>query len=394
MKNKFKRVMIFSSLVWFASNFHHPVTPSFFTDLNLPSHIFGTSYAVMVFTTFLTSPIWGSWGDKNSRINTLAISASLYGLSQIGLALSSSLSVILIFRAMAGVANGGFSVGLMAAIVDTSSEDKIDHNLANYTAVMSVSMALGFFVGGLLGYLPSKTVILFQGVMMILIGIGFKIIVGEINSNNKIKSNEKTLFAWDVIKNSKNSNSVLNKWLLIFLGITFFGAIGQSSNNQALNYYMKAQLGLKPIVNGVVKAITGIAGLIANLTINVWIIRKTNIKKSLLAIILLGTISALMIVLNTFFYAFLIWNILFITLYTIQLPILQSYAISRGSKDPGLMSGIFNAIKSLGAMFGAMVAGFIYDINSKLPFILTTIAFFIAFLFSVVNYMGKAKETN
>ncbi len=36
---------------------------------------------------------------------------------------------------------------------------------------------------------------------------------------------------------------------------------------------------MKPIVNGVWKALTGVLGLIANLTINVWLINKTNIKK-------------------------------------------------------------------------------------------------------------------
>lgn len=66
----------------------------------------------------------------------------------------------------------------------------------------------------------------------------------------------------------------------IFRYYIFFVGIAYSGNNNAFNYYLKAELNMKPIVNGVWKALTGVLGLIANLTINVWLINKTNIKKS------------------------------------------------------------------------------------------------------------------
>lgn len=62
-----RKFMIISGLVWTISNFHQPITPLYFTDLNLPDHIFGTSYACMVFALFLASSIWGSIGDKRYR---------------------------------------------------------------------------------------------------------------------------------------------------------------------------------------------------------------------------------------------------------------------------------------------------------------------------------------
>lgn len=392
MNNKFKKVMLFSALVWIVTNFHHPVTPSHFTGLGLPSHIFGTSYAAMVFVTFITSPMWGSWADQNSRITTLTLSAIIYGISQIGFALVDNMFGILVFRGLAGVANGGYSVGLMSAVVDTSPESKVEVNIANYSALMSVCMALGFLGGGILGYFQPKTVFLIQGVLMILIGFGFKFIVGETNEHNRHKHDSKPTYIWDIVKDAKSSKKIFAFWIIIFLAITFFTEIAKSSNNNALNYYMKAQLDLKPIVNGLWKAITGILGLVTNLTINVWIIKKKDVKNSLVGLLFLTTISAFMIVVSESFYPFMLWNLLFVTLHTIQVPILQNFAVSGNSQDIGLMSGIYNAMKSLGAMFGSIIAGFVYDINSKLPFVISAVAFAIAFVFSLIDYFVKVEE--
>ena len=67
MDRQYKKLMIISVFLWLATNFHHPVNPTYFTQLGLPSHVFGTSMAFMVFAVFLTSPIWGSLGDNYGR---------------------------------------------------------------------------------------------------------------------------------------------------------------------------------------------------------------------------------------------------------------------------------------------------------------------------------------
>lgn len=394
LKKKFYKVMLFSSFVWIISNFHHPVTPTYFTSLGLPNHIFGTSYAMMVFTSFLTAPIWGSWGDNNSRIKTLTLSTFIYGLSQIGFAFVTSFWGIMFFRATAGIASGGYSVGLMAAIVDTSEPENRSVAMANYSALMSVSFAIGFLIGGALGYFSPQVVFIIQGILMLLVSLGFRFIVGETNEETKGKQDSKVVFIWDILRDAKKSKEIFSSWIIIFLIITFFSYIASGSNVNAFNYYLKERLNLKPIVNGIWKAITGIIGLIANLTINVYLIRNTNIKKSLIGLLSLLTLSAIMIILNTSFYPFMIWNLVFFTLHTILVPILQNFAIHGHQNDIGLMSGIYNAVKALGEMFGSIIAGFAYNISSMMPFILTAISVSIATLFIIIENLKDAKANN
>lgn len=377
--------MIFGALIWTITNFHHPVTPSHFTNLGMPNHIFGTSYAMMVFTSFLTAPIWGSWGDRNSRMKVLFLSTFIYGIGQLGFGLSRSLGSILFFRGISGVANGGFSGGLMAAIVDTTIEENRGIAMSNYTAIMLVMTSIGFLIGGLLGDINPQYVIFIQAISMIIVSFGFIFIVGETNLKSNSYSDKKVVFIWDILRDAKNSKEVFSPWVVVFLGITFFIYIAQSSNVNAFNYYLKEQLDLKPIVNGVWKTVTGIVGLIANLTINAWIFRKKDILSSLVGIILLSVISGIMILLNTAIYPFMIWNLIFYTLITILIPILQNLAVEGDSKDVGFMSGIYNAIRALGEVFGSTVAGFTYNISSLAPFALAAGSLSIAFILSLIG---------
>lgn len=385
MNSKLKKVMIFGALIWTITNFHHPVTPSHFTNLGMPNHIFGTSYAMMVFTSFLTAPIWGSWGDRNSRMKVLFLSTFIYGIGQLGFGLSRSLGSILFFRGISGVANGGFSGGLMAAIVDTTIEENRGIAMSNYTAIMLVMTSIGFLIGGLLGDINPQYVIFIQAISMIIVSFGFIFIVGETNLKSNSYSDKKVVFIWDILRDAKNSKEVFSPWVVVFLGITFFIYIAQSSNVNAFNYYLKEQLDLKPIVNGVWKTVTGIVGLIANLTINAWIFRKKDILSSLVGIILLSVISGIMILLNTAIYPFMIWNLIFYTLITILIPILQNLAVEGDSRDVGFMSGIYNAIRALGEVFGSTVAGFTYNISSLAPFALAAGSLSIAFILSLIG---------
>lgn len=386
MNREVKKVLVFGGLIWLIANLHHPVTPSYFTGLDLPDHIFGTSFAAMVFAVFISSPVWGSIGDKGKRKTTLVIATFFYGLVQMGFALVSSVTSILILRVFAGMAAGGFHVGLMSALVELSSDQSRRVIMVRYSAVLSVCSALGFLVGGLLGYLRPQTVFLIQGLSMILVSLGIRLFLKETNPQQVGDKTRKTKYIWNIVSEVRNNKEVFNTWIIIFLSITFFVGLAYSSNNNAFNYYLKAELNMEPIVNGIWKALIGMVGLIANLTINVWIINKTDVKKSLLYILFSNGLFAYLLFLNDSSLPFFLFSFLFFTLYTIQAPILQGFAVEGEMKDIGFMAGVFNAIKSLGEMLGAIIAGFSYSLGSKTPFLLAAISLTLAFILAITNY--------
>lgn len=385
MNRKLKSIMILGVFIWLITNFHHPVTPSHFTSLNMPNHIFGTSYAMMVFGSFLTAPIWGSWGDRNGRRKVLVYSVFLYGLGQIGLALSTRMIGILFFRGVSGMANGGFSGGLMASIVDTTTEENRGVIMSRYTAMMLIMASVGFLVGGILGYFSSKTVMLIQGISMLLVSLFYGMTAEETNVHRYEGENQKVMFIWNILRDNKKSKEVFTSGMIIFLGLTFFTYIAQSSNGNAFNYYLKEQLDFKPIVNGIWKMVTGISGLIANLTINSWILRKKNAQSSIVGLTAIGVISGLMVLLDVSTIGFMIWNLIFFTIITILIPILQGLAVEGQASDVGFISGVYNAVRALGEVVGSIFAGFSYNMSSLAPFVLAAFSLGIAMVFGIIR---------
>lgn len=391
MNTKYKKTMFMTALIQITANFHHPNTPKLFTMLKLPSHLFGTSFAVMIFVVFLTSPIWGSLGDNYSRKKTLVYSTLFYGLSQIAFGLSTTVWQVLLTRAIAGIFSGGFLVGLMAMIVDVSETDKRGENIAAYAALISISQSTGYLIGGVLGYLPVRYVFFIQGLTMVAVSFLMRFILEE---SNKAKKNKKTKpeFIWNILQDKEKSKEIFTPWIITFLAITFFVFIAFSSNNNAFNYYLREELNFEPIINGIWKATTGIIGLVANLTINVWLVRNKELRASLRAVLSLALLGTTMVFLNDSMYPFMIWALFYFTMHTILFPLLQNFAMQKTVHGAGFMAGLFNAVKALGEMIGASVAGFSYDFGSKIPFLISTVALFIAVILSIVQYLNRNKE--
>lgn len=249
----------------------------------------------MVFAVFLTAPIWGSIGDKGKRKTSLVLSTLVYGILQMSFSLVDSVFGILVLRLLAGAAAGGFHVGLMSALIDVSSDENRKVTMAKYSAVLSVSSAIGFLIGGLLGYFTPQTVFIIQGLCMIVLSLGMKLFLKETNPQVLEDTSRKTKFIWNIVKDVRKSEGA---------------------------------------------------------------------------------------------FAYL----LFFTLYTILLPILQGFAVEGQTKDIGFMTGMFNAIKSLGEMVGALIAGFSYNISSRMPFLIAAISFTLAFLLSIFSYLRSKKE--
>ena len=62
--------------------------------------------------------------------------------------------------------------------------------------------------------------------------------------------------------------------------------------------------------------------------------------------------------------------------YSVSVPVLQDMVATRA--DPAqknLVMGFYNATKSLGSIIGSLLAGFLYAIHVKLPFVLIAVVY-------------------
>ncbi len=385
-------MLMMTALLGVGMNIHHPVTPTLFTSMGLPSRIFGTSYAAMCFFSFATSPFWGEMSDTIGRVKTFMFSCLGYGLAQLTLGISSSELTVLLSRSLAGMFAAGASIASMAYVADLYQPDQRGRGMSIYIAVQSVSLAAGYLVGGILGSISVSLAFRTQGSWMILLGLACPLLFAE-TLQDRTKVKVKALFQKvNPFSSFLRSRRFVSAVSLLFFVAVVFSSFGSTAYDNAFNYYLTDQLHFIPAYNGIIKAIVGIIGLAANFTINLWILRQRHVRGWLAGILGLCATFALGALFSQYTVLFLLSTLAFYTVNAIYQPLVQTLAVEkRKSEEIGIVMGLVNALKNLGSVAGSLSAGFVYDLGAVLPFLTAALMFFLAFGFSWM-YAKCSKE--
>lgn len=386
-----RRFFILYFILSVTNNLVHPITPSYIQILNLPDYMFGVLYAAMALTNFLFSPFWGRISDRKGRVYVAFISILGYAIGQAGFGMARNPEIILSFRLLSGIFAGGFTVSALAYIADISEGTDRTKYLSYYAAFTTMAASIGFLVGGLIGDINIFLVFLVQVIALVLLGFGFKTLLPESLTEENRVTEKLTLGDRFKIFSWKDSKDFMTPAILLFLLSVMIASFGTAGYDNAFNFYIKADLGFKPSYNGIIKAITGLIGLTANFTLNVWIIKHFNERKAIICIFLLAALSIGIVVMVGAPIWFIVANIGFYLFNAMYIPIQQGL-MTRGQKHKyGVLSGLFSSAKALGMILGALFAGFVYEYGSKLPFYSAGVAFFLAGVISYINYKQYKK---
>ncbi|MPM66594.1 hypothetical protein SDC9_113504 [bioreactor metagenome] len=139
----------------------------------------------------------------------------------------------------------------------------------------------------------------------------------------------------------------------------------------------------------------GLITLAANTTIAMWLIHKTDIRKSIIFVLLICVATVTGIVLVDNVVPFILINVFFFAFNAVTMPVIQALVSQRAKgKESNLVMGFYNAMKSLGSIFGSFASGALYTINPKFPFTLTLVAFSAATLFAFIyERKGRNEKT-
>ena len=121
--------------------------------------------------------------------------------------------------------------------------------------------------------------------------------------------------------------------------------------------------------------------------------RKTNVKRSTIAVLACSAISISAVVVLQDVIPFFAMSVVFYALNAITLPISQSLVAEKAKGgDSNLVMGFYNSTKSLGGIFGSLFAGFMYSEGPKLAFVFAAAALGVSTLASIVYYRMDQKQ--
>lgn len=388
------RMLIFQFLIALSSNIVHPVEPALIKNLNLPDYTFGVIFAAMSLTYLLVSPYFGRLSDRKGRVGILGISLIGYSLSQLGFGLSQSLESMFIYRFIAGIFVGGESVSCLSYVIDLTDTENRSKYMSYYAALTSIGTSIGYLLGGAVGDYSILGAFIVQVAFLFILGISAYLFLGE--SLRTASGHRNTAGANMGLSKLRLADlkQVLTFATLIFMIAAMFTSFSTNAYDNAFNYYIRSELNFPPSYNGIIKAVTGVIGLVINFTINIWILRRTNERKAIVGVLSLTCASLLLVLFTGSETSFIIANIIFYGFNAMYIPIEQSLAAKDREGGYGFIMGIFNSAKGIGMITGSLFAGFIYVFGSKLPFVYGALGFFIAAVLYGFNYLQRKDKTS
>ena len=375
----FLRLQLIAFLYNFGANFIHPVTPTLILENKLPDNAFGILFATMSLGSFMFSTFWGRMSDKKSRSSVMLVSLVGYALAQLAFGLSKTMPQMLAARLIAGCFTSGTSVCLMALIVDLSDPRERAAHLSYYAAMVGVSSSLGYLAGGVIGIAGVLPVFYAQTVVLLVAAALVYFMLRRMDGDKPQPGTTTRRLSMRQMMQMMTLPALL---FLLGVALSNFGNYGFDN---ALNYYMKRELGFTSSINGVVKAAYGLIGLAANVFINRWIMKKFDVHKALPVILILSagslTLATVMPTMGLFFTL----NAVFFLVSSLHIPIQQALTTEGRHGDIGLLSGLFYSARFLGMIFGPLVSGFAYEHGAKIPFYTQVAAFLAA---AVITWFG------
>lgn len=376
----------------FAMNYAHPITPTLLKELNMPSYMFGYAYAAMAFTNFLFSPFWGNISSKIGSKLTLSICSAGYLVGQVLFAISSSVSMILVARVVSGMFVGGLNVAFLTYIINFSKSETRGQNLTILVTIQAVSNAFGYLIGGVLGDISIPLTFGVQVVQLFILSLLFYFLLGEDKEKGGRIQIMEIVKEVNPIKAFERVAPFLSKLLVTLLLIVFITSVATTAYDQCFNYFIKDQYNFPPSYNGILKAVLGMITLLANSFISIRMIRSKKVASSLVFVLFGCALTMLGITIFSDLTTFIIINVIFFVFNAIYLPLLQDLVANSTKKEHiGKIVGVYNAMKSLGMVVGALFAGSIYGYGAKLSFAYACLFFFIGMLLTFY-YMKKRKS--
>ncbi len=393
-----KRVYLFFSvsiLLSMAANFAHPVTPTIIQERGFGDYMFGVALAAMMTANFLFSPFWGQLISYISSRRVMLIGCLGYATGQAMFGMAHTEGLMVAARLFAGIFTGGLFTATLTYVINTSPDEMRSRYLTAAATISTVASAFGYFIGGMLGEIGVNVSITAQVIGLASCGLLFYFACEDDATTDIREVKPRVLFKKaNPLAAFLAGRHIMTPILVSIVAVAGLASLGASGFDQSFNYYLRAQLGLSSGYNGAIKAVIGLVSLVANSTICIWLINKTDIRRSSIYVYLLCSFAMLGVVLSNATAPFVAANIIYFGFYAISIPLTQSLVADQAKgTDSNLVMGFYNGLRALGGIFGALSAGLLYTLNPKWPFILGLAAFGVATVAMAYHYrLGKADD--
>ena len=326
-----------------------------------------------------------------SSRRTLLICCTGYGVAQLFFALSRTQAAILAVRVLAGFFVGGIFVSFLTYVINRAKPEDQARFLTYSATIQAVFGAFGYLVGGLLGEYSIRGTFFLQAAVLAAAGILFRMCC-EPDAAAEKADMRTVLRQSNPMKAFLDGRSFMTGAFVLLFAVNILMNFGNTGFDQVFNYYLKDQLGLTSSYNGAIKAAVGLISFVSNMTLCLWIIRRTRVPRSMAIMALFCTAASVGALLIPQIAGYISCSVLAYGGYAVSLPLLQHMVAEQADPErKNLVMGFYNATRSLGGIIGSLMAGFLYGVHVKLPFLTVAAVYAVATAVAVAYFLRGRK---
>lgn len=373
-KDKYK-IEVFLGILFLqsaAANFAHPITPTLLMKLGVSEYMFGLAFAMMAAALFLFSPFWGKMREFFQTKNLLLTGSLGYGFGQYLFGIAGGESSILAARLVSGFFVGAIGVSVLIYVTEISSKEAVGENLARLAITQALGGSFGYFIGGMIGVYSLPLTFHLQTATLFVCGLLFYSLLEKVEIKKEKIGLGHLLKEVNPLKSFLLCRHFLTGYFTLILFVILTVMLASNAFDQAFNYYLKAGLHFSSVYNGILKAVTGIVTLLVVSTICMWIIRRGRVGRSTAILLFVSFFTVVGIMSLRQVFVVLSLSVLFSSLNAIITPLLQDIMVKEGGEEGrNILMGLYNSVRSLGMIIGALLSGFLYPLGPKVPFFLS-----------------------
>lgn len=342
-----------------------PILPYYIDSFGASGSSLGLLMATYALMQLFFAPVWGGLSDRVGRRPILLIGVLGNALTQLLFGLATSLWMLFVARALAGVLSSATLPSAMAFIGDSTSEEQRGGGMGVLGAAMGVGMVLG---PGLAGWLATDSLSLPFFLASGLSVIALLLITAFLPESLPAEARRGT--------DKKISGPSFRAMWLALVGPTGFLfllalllSFGLTNFESIFGLYALTRYEYGPEVVGSILTMIGlVAALVQGLLTGV-LTRRLGEVVVIWTALAISAVGFLLMILADSYLTVVATVCFFIVGNALLRPSVASLISKRASEGQGVAMGLNNAFMSLGRILGPTWAGFIFDLNIHFPYI-------------------------
>ncbi len=343
-----------------------PILPYYVEAFNATGRDLGLLVASFAFMQFLLAPVWGRLSDRIGRKPLITLGMFGFAAAEFIFAFATDLWMLYASRILAGTFASAIMPTAMAYVADVTQEEDRGKGMGLLGAAMALGIVIGPGIGGWLAEIDLSLPFLVAGIA------GTSAAILSVFMLKETLSPE----AMEEAKNEEKMNQFKRMWIALrspvgfLLILVFVMSFALANFTSIFGFYALKRYGYDPAEVGIIVAVTGVIGAVAQGTLVGRLTNRFGEDRVVTGSLLWSAIGFILMVFAFNYVTVILTVSIFFLGNSILRPALNSFISKLAGKQQGTIMGLNNSFLSLGNAAGPVLAGFLFEVNIHIPYLL------------------------